>query len=302
MFPYITDLVNYILGTTIFLPVYTYGFMLVVAAFVAFSVVCLELKRRGDKGRIPAGSEKPILTIALVLILSTFAGSKIFHILDHSDQFLHDPLGTLGSFNGLSFYGGLVFGIAAVILYARHHHIPYPDALDMTALAALIGQAIGRLGCHLSGDGCWGIVHVNPKPEWLWFLPGWAWGFRYPHNVLNAGLPIPGCGGTHCCILPWPVFPTSFYESCLALVFFIILWSVRKKITTPGWLFSIFIICYSTSRFFIEFIRVNPKISFAGINLSQSQYISVICFILGITSTWYFRWSDRGNGCNAKSK
>jgi prolipoprotein diacylglyceryl transferase len=205
------------------------------------------------------------------------------------EQFLKDPVSTLISFSGLSFYGGLIFGCVAVLLYSHHKKISLLHALDIAAPAILIGYAIGRLGCQLSGDGCWGIVNVRPQPEWLGFLPGWTWSFQFPHNVVNAGIPIAGCAGTHCNILPLPVFPTSLYESFMALIALIILWTIRKKISTPGWLFAIFLLYYSTSRFLIEFIRVNPKYSFLGMNLSQAQYISVICFMLGVASFWYFR-------------
>jgi phosphatidylglycerol:prolipoprotein diacylglycerol transferase len=289
MFPKLSDLFNYWLGTTLVLPVYTYGFMLVLSFCVVFFIAYNELKRKEGIGIIPANSSNLLLNIILITFLSSLAGLKFFHILDHWNMFTNNPVRTLYSFNGLSFYGGLGFGCAAVVLYTSHKKIPPSHTLDIAAPAILIGYAIGRLGCHLSGDGCWGIVNLNPQPGWLGFLPEWAWGFQYPHNVLNAGILIQGCEGTHCHILPRPVFPTPLYESFLALISYIILWSVRKKITTPGWLFSIFLIYYSTSRFFIEFIRVNPKYSFLGLDLSQSQYISVICFVLGIASMWYFR-------------
>ena len=289
MFPYITDLFNYFTGTSLHLPFYTYGFILVVAAIFVFIAVYSELKRKGNNHQIPTDSEKSILTIIVIIVFSSLAGLKLFHILEHSEQFLRDPVNTLISFSGLSFYGGLIFGCVAVWLYSYHAKIPISHALDIAASAILIGYAIGRLGCQLSGDGCWGIVNVSPKPGWLGFLPGWAWGFQYPHNVIHAGIPIPGCEGTHCDTLPRPVFPTPLYESFMALLSFIILWNSRNKITTPGWLFSIFLIYYSTSRFFIEFIRVNPKYSFLGMNLSQSQYISIVCFTLGVASLWFFK-------------
>ncbi len=293
MFPYITDLINYFFGTTLVFPVYTYGFILVAAAILVFYIVFIELKRKEINRQIPPGSRKPILNLIVIIVLSSLAGLKFFQILDHLDQFFRDPLGILVSYNGLSFYGGMIFGCLAVLVYAHCNQIPRSHALDITALALLLGYAIGRLGCQLSGDGCWGTANFSPLPDCLGCLPDWMWGFRYPHNVLNAGIPIAGGKGTHGSILPWPVFPTPLYESFLALISFIILWPNRKKITTPGWLFSIFLITFSTSRFFIEFIRINHKYSLLGMTLSQAQYISIICFLLGIASFWYFSWLHR---------
>jgi phosphatidylglycerol---prolipoprotein diacylglyceryl transferase len=293
MFPYLTDLINYYLGTSTKLPFYTYGFTLVVATIFVFIAVYFELRRKGKNRQIPPDSEKFILTIIVIIVISGLVGLKLFHFLDHPGEFIKDPIGMMTSFSGLSFYGGLIFGCVAVWLYSRHAKIPIFHALDVAAPAILLGYAIGRLGCHFSGDGCWGIVNVSPQPGWLGFLPVWAWGFQYPHNVINAGIPISGCAGTHCNILPQPVFPTPLYEAFMALVAFLILWAIRKKITTPGWLFSIFLVYYSTSRFFIELIRVNPKYSFLGLTLTQAQYISIICFLLGVGSIWYFRWLSR---------
>jgi phosphatidylglycerol:prolipoprotein diacylglycerol transferase len=290
MFPRFSDLINYLFGTRLSFPGYTYGLIVVFASTAAFFVVYLELKRRGNNGQIPFDSGKLILNIIAITVLSSLAGIKLFHILDHRDQFIRDPFSVLLSFKGLSYYGGLIFGCLGVILYAKHKNISPAHVLDMAALANLIGYGIGRLGCQLSGDGCWGIANTMTKPGWLSFLPDWAWGFRYPHNVMKEGIRIGDCTGEYCFILSGPVFPTPLYESFLALVSFIILWSIRKKITIPGRLFSIFLIIYSISRFFVEFIRVNPKYTFLWISLSQAQYISILAFLTGIFSIWYFRW------------
>ena len=55
----------------------------------------------------------------------------------------------------------------------------------------ILAYGIGRAGCHFSGDGDWGIVASN-QPDW-WFLPDWMWSYNYPNNVINEGIPIPGC-------------------------------------------------------------------------------------------------------------
>jgi phosphatidylglycerol:prolipoprotein diacylglycerol transferase len=293
VFPRLSDLVNYLFGTRLTFPGYTFGFVSILATGVAFYIGYLELKRRGNNGQIPVDSKKFILYFIGISVLSCLVGMKLFHILDHWDQFTSDPFMVLFPFKGLSYYGGLTFGCIAVIWYAHHKNISHPHALDMLALVNLIGYAIGRLGCQLSGDGCWGIPNTIPKPGWLSFLPDWAWGFSYPHNVVGDGIRMSDCAGKYCFILPGPVFPTPIYEAFLTLVAFIILWSIRKKITIPGWLFSIFLIIYSLMRFFIEFIRVNPKFSILWMTLSQAQYISILAFLTGIASFWYFRWLHR---------
>src|SRR6185369_7671159 len=103
----------------------------------------------------------------------------------------------------------------------------------------------------------WGIPNTAPKPSGLSFLPDWFWSYRYPHNVINEGIPIPGCVGHHCSMLELPVFPTPLYESITCILLFFFLWSIRKKISSAGVLFSIYLLLNGLERFAIETIRVN---------------------------------------------
>jgi prolipoprotein diacylglyceryltransferase len=153
----------------------------------------------------------------------------------------------------------------------------------------MLAYGIGRTGCQLSGDGCWGIVNPHPMPSWLSFLPGWMWAWDFPHNVINEGIRIPGCDGSNCYVLGQPVYPTSFYETMLALIFFTILWIVRKRITKPGVLFSLYFILNGIARFLIEKIRVNIRYEFAGIQFTQAEVIAVFLVLLGIAGIIYFR-------------
>jgi phosphatidylglycerol---prolipoprotein diacylglyceryl transferase len=147
---------------------------------------------------------------------------------------------------------------------------------------------VGRMGCHLSGDGCWGIPNSMPQPDWLSWLPGWTWACYYPHNVINLGILIPGCLGSHCMALAEPVFPTSLYESGLSLVSFGILWTLRKRIHAPVVLFGLFLILYATERLFIEQIRVNHKYPLLGLQVTQAEIISVLLILTGIITVAYF--------------
>src|SRR5690349_2304968 len=52
-----------------------------------------------------------------------FLGAKIFHNLENWDQLMSDPIGSLLSFSGLTFYGGLICAGAAIIYYAKKHSI-----------------------------------------------------------------------------------------------------------------------------------------------------------------------------------
>lgn len=209
-----------------------------------------------------------------------FLGAKIFDNLEHWDTFVKDPIGGLLSFSGLTFYGGLICGGAAVLYIARKNGIKPLHMLDVGAPGMMLAYGVGRIGCHLSGDGDWGIVNLNPKPfSWL---PDWLWAYTYPNNVAGEGNPIPGCVGKFCNELAQPVYPTPIYEVIAALLIFWFLWKIRTKVKLPGVMFGIYLMFAGVERFLVELIRVNSKYTVAGISFTQAELISLILFIAGI--------------------
>jgi prolipoprotein diacylglyceryl transferase len=245
--------------------------------------------REKENQRLPEPrlEEKVILAselsgnILLVAALAGILGAKLFHILENMGDFIKDPFGNLFSFSGLSFFGGLICGTLTVLIYCTHYKIKPLHLLDSGAPAIALGYGIGRVGCQMSGDGCWGIENLHPKPEWLSFLPDWMWGFDFPHNVVRYGKLMENCSGDYCYSLPVPVYPTSFYETLLMVVIFIILWSLRKKIKIPGVFFSSYLILAGIERFFIELVRVNNTYQIFSMKITQAEIISVTLFILG---------------------
>jgi prolipoprotein diacylglyceryltransferase len=75
----------------------------------------------------------------------------------------------------------------------------------------------------------------------------------------------------------------------MAVILFAILWSIRKKIKTPGLLFSIYLVMNGFERFLIESIRVNTKYHIFGGEVTQAQLISSALVIAGIVGIWYTR-------------
>lgn len=114
------------------------------------------------------------------------------------------------------------------------------------------------------------------------FLPVWMVAYTYPNNVNKDGNKISGCDEEHCRALPLPVFPTPFYETILCTLLFLFLWGIRKRITTPGLIFGIYLCLNGLERFFIERIRVNTTYSMFGLNPSQAEIISLGLILGGI--------------------
>lgn len=271
---------------------------LVVGAISGFYTWYTKNKAKLNK---PIESEREISimqiasNILMLAVIFGLVGAKLFDTIEHFDDFIADPIGTFFSFSGLTFYGGLIGGSAAALIYAHRKKIPLLILLECAAPAIMLAYGIGRIGCQISGDGCWGIVNDQPKPEWLAFLPDWAWAYNFPHNVINEGVLIPDCCGSNCHVLDQPVFPTSLYESTLAFIFFIVLWCIRKVVKPEGLLFGIFLMMNGFTRFLIEGIRVNIKYNVLGMQLTQAQIIAICLFIAGIAfSIWtYYRWHKK---------
>lgn len=211
-----------------------------------------------------------------------FLGAKIFHNLEYWEDFVKDPISGLFSFSGLTFYGGLLVGGAAVLYKAKQYGIRWIHMIDIAGPGLMLAYAVGRIGCHLSGDGDWGITNQAAKPGWLSWAPDWVWAFKYPHNVINEGVPIAGCTGNFCNELPIPVYPTSFYEVLMGLAIFAFLWSIRHRIKIPGVMVSLYLILNGIERFLIESIRVNSNYHLFGIEFTQAELISTILVITGL--------------------
>lgn len=230
--------------------------------------------------------------ITVVAAVSGILGAKLaapFESVANLKSFFNDPLGQLLSGSGLAIYGGLILAFIVGLWYIRKKKIPSLHMMDAVAPALMVGYAVGRIGCQLSGDGDWGIVNTLAMPSW-WFLPDWAWAFDYPHNVLNEGIRIEDCTWLYCHKLPQPVFPTPMYETVFAFVIAGMLWALRRRLRIPGMLFFVYLFFTGVERFYIEKIRVNPDINIAGMEATQAEYISALLVIGGIVGVlWLMR-------------
>jgi len=86
-------------------------------------------------------------------------GAKIFHNLENWDDLVADPIGALLTFSGLSFLGGLILGGIAIIWFLKKRKISVIHFADVAAIVLPLGYAIGRIGCQVAGDGCWGVYN-----------------------------------------------------------------------------------------------------------------------------------------------
>ncbi len=219
--------------------------------------------------------------LTIIALIFGLLGAKLFDIFENWSDFLKHPSDYIFSAKGLTFYGGLICAGLAIWWYAKKHKIGFWHLNDALGTTMMLAYAVGRIGCQVSGDGDWGIVNNNPKPfSWL---PDWMWSYKYPHNVNEMGIKIPGCEGKFCNELPEAVYPTPLYEIVACFILFFILWSLRKRLKVPGTLFALYLMFNGIERFFIEKIRVNTRINIFGFQPTQAEVISSLLFLSGLT-------------------
>jgi phosphatidylglycerol:prolipoprotein diacylglycerol transferase len=95
--------------------------------------------------------------ITVMAAIFGFAGAKVFHNLENWDEFVADPIGSLVSFSGLTFYGGLICAAIAIIVYSKRKGISIRHLADTMGPTLMLAYAIGRIGCQVAGDGDWGV-------------------------------------------------------------------------------------------------------------------------------------------------
>lgn len=226
-----------------------------------------------------------ILTIAFV---GGIGGAKIFHNLENWDTFIQDPVGSLLSFDGLTFYGGLIVAGVGIAWFLRKKGYPVLPFADAISPAMIISYGVGRIGCQIAGDGDWGRINPHPKPDWLAWAPDWMWKFDFPNNVLQTcnpsrvHYPEINCSWSELHRLAEPVYPTAFYETLMALLIFAFLWAIRRRLPFWGQMTGIYLLFNGLERFLIEQIRVNTVYQIFGGEVTQAELISSAMMIAGI--------------------
>jgi phosphatidylglycerol:prolipoprotein diacylglycerol transferase len=246
--------------------VYSYGMMMALGFLAADFVINSECKRRGLN---PDFASSLVVWAAIVGI----ACSRLYSVIDDFPAYARDPWSIIFSGSGFVWYGGLMGGLLASCLVSRYYKVPVAATADMAGPALVIGQALGRIGCHLSGDGDWGVPTTLP------------WGVQYPNAIVGwNGNTVRALDAQHHLVPAFfpgvRVHPTPIYEAIVYTLIFLFLWSRRKETKVPGQLFYLYLILAGAARFMVEFLRVNPRV-FMG--LSEAQVIAMIMMILGVS-------------------
>ena len=194
-----------------------------------------------------------IVWVTLGIILGGRTGYVLFYNLPH---FLSHPAEIFEVWKGgMSFHGGFLGCVLAVVLFGWKRNISIPSLGDITCAVGPIGLFLGRLANFVNGE-LWG----RPAPD----VP---WAMVFP----NGG--------------PLPRHPSQLYEAAMegVLLFTILTVAIRMgALKRPGLIIGLFAMCYAVLRSCGEFFREpDPQLGFLWGGLTMGMLLSVPLFLAG---------------------
>jgi len=222
-------------------------YLLSAIAGILFAFGLALLRRRA--ARFHTGAED-IVYIIMCAVIGALLGAKAFQL---AGFILRDGRGagfwTLEHWRGLIpgvgvFYGGLIGGFIAVLVYIRKYKLDFLDVTDILVPCVLLFCTFGRIGCFLAGC-CYGRqAH---------------WGIQHGAETL---------------------IPVQLFEAGLTLITMAAILIFRPERKRPGVLLPLYVLVYAVGRFVLEFFRGDMQ---RGVYLlSTSQWISLLMIPAGI--------------------
>ena len=225
-----------------------YGVILAASMLLALFVSCVISKKYyKDTG---CGV---LIDVFPILVLSGIIGARLFYVILSADYYLNHPAEILMFRNGgLSIHGALIGGLIGGIAYCKVKKISVLKYADVFSYGIVIAQALGRWGNFFNSEA-FGLptklplLYVAPKYRPIEFIQN-----QYFH-------------------------PAFLYESILDLIiFFILLFLVRKIAKKDGTVFFAYLILYSLARIFVEQIRIDSVLNIGQMPVAQLTSIIII--------------------------
>jgi phosphatidylglycerol:prolipoprotein diacylglycerol transferase len=235
--------------------VQSFFFMIMVAALASTYFARRIARREGL-------SEIVILDMALIGVIMSIIGARIFHIVvEAPDYYIEKPIRVFyfwqGGFVSL---GAFIFTAVAWIIYFRKRKLPLLKYLDVGALSAPVIIFFVRVGCLMAGC-CYG--KPTNFPIHLVFRNPASTAYLYYPNV--------------------PLHATQLYSMMNAALMLVVLYTVYRRRRFDGQISALFLTYYGVTRFFIEFLRgdADRGLYFGG-RISTGQIVMGIFFVAGV--------------------
>jgi len=209
-----------------------------------------------------------ILWVTLGIILGGRIGYVLFY---NAPYFIEHPAEVVQLWKGgMSFHGGFLGCVAAVVLFAWRRGIPWLSLGDITCAAAPIGLFLGRLANFINAE-LWGRVTDVP----------WAVVFCNERIMAVDG---------RCAAGMLPRHPSQLYEAALeGLVLFVVLGLLVRAgaLKRPGTIIGVFALGYGIARFICEFFRQpDAQLDFYWGWATMGMLLSLPLVLAGIAFLW----------------
>ena len=236
----------------------TYGICIVVGALLSFLVAWLLTHKKEEY--------KDTIYMGLFAMAFGMIGCFLFkpvvnlvNIIIHWETVQNVPVGEVVRylFGELVFYGGLLGGIAGILLYKKWFKVQVRHLINVAAVALPLAHAFGRIGCFFGGC-CYGMEVAQGHP----------FAVVFPESSLGAPAGV-------------PLLNVQLMEAGFLLLLFAVNLLLFLKFKNRSRSAEIYLIAYAAWRFVIEFYRGDTVRGIYG-GLSTSQWVSVGLFVAGV--------------------
>jgi phosphatidylglycerol:prolipoprotein diacylglycerol transferase len=218
--------------------------------------------RRIAKGQAPI-TRAQLDDLLFLIVLGVILGGRLGYVLFYKPgYYAAHPLEIFYIWQGgMSFHGGLLGVMLAMVFAARRHGVDWLRLMDFIAPLCPLGFAAGRLGNFINAE-----------------LPGRV-------TDLPWGMVFPGAGDA-------PRHPSQLYQFALeGVVLFIFLWWFSSKPRPRGQVSAMFLLGYGVLRFIAEFGREPDSfIGYLALGLTMGQWL---CLAMIAGGAALFAWSRR---------
>ncbi len=241
--------------------IFGYGLMLFFAFLGSMNLAARRARREGLDPEL-------IYDLALWVFIGGLLGARGFYVAQYWGTRITSFAEIFEIWKGgIVLYGSVLGGAAAFFAYRAVRPFPLRPMLDVIAPAIALGIAIGRVGCFLNGC-CWGDACDLP----------WAVSFPRESPPWNAelarGLIPPDA------LHSLRLHPTQLYSTIDGLILVLLLSAYYPLRRRDGEVMGLLMLTYPVTRFFIEQLRDDEGVFFAGMTVSQA--ISVALFAGGL--------------------
>ena len=246
--------------------IFGYGLMLFFAFLGSMHLAARRARREGL-------DPETIYDLALWVFLGGIIGARGFYVLEYWGTRITSFWEIFEIWKGgIVLYGSVFGGAVAFLAYRAIRPFPLRPMLDVVAPAIALGIAIGRVGCFLNGC-CWGDTCDLP----------WAVSFprESPPWVAELSLrQIPPDAAQSL----W-LHPTQLYSTVDGLILLTLLNAYYPLRRRDGEVMGLLMICYPITRFFIEQLRNDEGVFYAGMTVSQVISVGILA---GALIYWAF--------------